>query len=310
MQDSIALVQQELNSQERKIIEMVIDGLPSENSRRAYQRHLKEFFIWHQAENRSEFNKALINRYVKTLRTQKLSSATINQKISAIRKLAGEAEDNNLLDSKIANGIRAVRGVPFRGRRTGNWLIKEEAQMWLNSPDTKTLKGLRDRAILAVLIGCGLRRAEAAILSCSHVEQREGRWAIVDIVGKRDKMRTVPMPSWAKGAIDSWTYAARIESGFIFRRVNKGGNLMGEGITAQAIYDVVVSYAEKLEKGGIAPHDLRRSFAKLAHKGGSPIDQIQLSLGHDSIQTTEKYLGVEQDLTDAPCDHLGLRIGS
>ena len=83
---------------------------------------------------------------------------------------------------------------------------------------------------------------------------------------------------------------------------------MGNGITEQAIYNVVAGYAEKLENDGIAPHDLRRTFAKLAHKGGSPIDQIQLSLGHDSIQTTEKYLGVEQDLTDAPCDHLGLRI--
>ncbi len=83
---------------------------------------------------------------------------------------------------------------------------------------------------------------------------------------------------------------------------------MGDSITPQAIRDIVNSYAEKLENRGIAPHDLRRTFAKLAHKGGSPIDQIQLSLGHDSIQTTEKYLGVEQDLTDAPCDHLGLRI--
>ena len=85
---------------------------------------------------------------------------------------------------------------------------------------------------------------------------------------------------------------------------------MGESITPQAIRDIVNSYAKKLENDGIAPHDLRRTFAKLAHKGGSPIDQIQLSLGHDSIQTTEKYLGVEQDLTDAPCDHLGLRISS
>lgn len=85
---------------------------------------------------------------------------------------------------------------------------------------------------------------------------------------------------------------------------------MGESITPQAIRDIVNSYALKLENQGIAPHDLRRTFAKLAHKGGSPIDQIQLSLGHDSIQTTEKYLGVEQDLTDAPCDHLGLRISN
>ena len=287
---------------------MVIDGLPSENSRRAYQRHLEEFFLWYSQENRPELNKALINRYVKDLRGQKLSSSNINQKLSAIRKLASEAEDNNLIDSRIANGIRAVKGIPARGRRTGNWLTREEANIWINAPDIKTLKGIRDRAMLSVLIGCGLRRAEAAILSVSHIQQRESRWAIVDIVGKRDNMRTVPMPSWAKSAIDAWTYSAKIEEGFIFRRVNKGDNLMGNGITEQAIYNVVAGYAEKLENDGIAPHDLRRTFAKLAHKGGSPIDQIQLSLGHDSIQTTEKYLGVEQDLTDAPCDHLGLRL--
>ena len=162
--------------------------------------------------------------------------------------------------------------------------------------------------MIIILTGCGLRRAEAVILSVSHIEQREGRWAIVDIVGKRDKMRTVPMPNWAKAAIDAWKAVAHLEEGFVFRRVNKGDNLMGESITPQAIRDIVVSYAEKLKNEGIAPHDLRRTFAKLAHKGGSPIDQIQLSLGHDSIQTTEKYLGVEQDLTDAPCDYLGLRI--
>jgi site-specific recombinase XerD len=306
-EDSLA-IKPKLSVAEQKIIDMVIDALPSENSRRAYQRHLEEFFIWHREQNRPELNKALINRYVKDLRGRKFSSATINQKLSAIRKFASESEDNNLLDSKIANGIRAVRGVPFRGRRTGNWLTKEDAQRWLNAPDTKTLKGVRDRALLAVLIGCGLRRAEASILSFRHIEQREGRWAIVDIVGKRDKMRTVPMPNWAKAAIDAWKTVARLEEGFVFRRVNKGDNLMGESITPQAIRDIVVSYAEKLKTQGIAPHDLRRTFAKLAHKGGSPIDQIQLSLGHDSIQTTEKYLGVEQDLTDAPCDHLGLRI--
>ena len=79
-------------------------------------------------------------------------------------------------------------------------------------------------------------------------------------------------------------------------------------MSAQAIRDVVKSYPEELELGGIAPHDLRRTFAKLAHKGGAGFDQIQLSLGHASIGTTERYLGVEQDLTDAPCDRLGLRL--
>lgn len=310
MKNESLLSKPKLTNQEYKIIEMVVDALPSENSRRAYQRHLEEFFNWHQSKNRPELNKALINSYKKELREYGHSSASINQKLSAIRKLATEAEDNNLLDSRIANGIRAVKGVPQRGTRTGNWLTKEEAQIWINAPNVKKLKGLRDRAILSVIIGCGLRRAEVSILSLKHIQQRESRWAIVDIVGKRDKMRTVPMPSWAKSTIDSWTYTAHIEEGFIFKRVNKGGNLMGDGLTDQAIYNIVVYYAEKLKNQGIAPHDLRRTFAKLAHKGGSPIDQIQLSLGHDSINTTEKYLGVEQDLTDAPCDYLGLRINT
>jgi site-specific recombinase XerD len=129
MENSVSLVKPRLTAAEKKIINMVIDGLPSENSRRAYRRHLEEFFIWHALENRPELNKALINRYVKSLRSLRLPSSTINQKLSAIRKLATEAEDNNLIDSRLANGIRAVKGVPFRGRRTGNWLTKEDAKM-------------------------------------------------------------------------------------------------------------------------------------------------------------------------------------
>lgn len=62
------------------------------------------------------------------------------------------------------------------------------------------------------------------------------------------------------------------------------------------------------KKQGTAAHDFRRTFAKLAHRGGSPIDQIQLSLRYNSLNTPEKYLGTEQNLSDAPCDHLGLRI--
>ena len=75
----------------------------------------------------------------------------------AIRKLAGEAADNGLLDPQIAGGIRAVKGARQEDRRTGNWLTHEEAQDWLKAPDTRAVRGRRDRALLAVLIGCGLR---------------------------------------------------------------------------------------------------------------------------------------------------------
>lgn len=252
--------------------------------------------------------KAVVQRYAAELREVGMSASSVNQRLSAIRKLAAEAADNGLLDAQVAGGIRAVKGARQEGRRTGNWLTREEAQAWLSAPDKRTMRGRRDRALLAVLIGCGLRRSEAVHLTFEHVQQRDGRWVLVDLIGKRDKVRSVPMPNWAKAAIDGWSAASGLTDGLVFRAVNKGDRVVGGGITPQAIYNIIVGYAGELRKHGVAPHDLRRTFANLAHKGGAAIDQIQLSLGHESIQTTEEYLGVEQDLTDAPCDHLGLRL--
>lgn len=309
MSDQV-VVRRRLTPAETSAIGMVLDGLPSKNSRRAYERALMDFFLWHKGVGRPQLNKAIVQRYAAELRDAGMAPSSVNQRLSAIRKLALEAADNGALDPQVANGIRSVKGARREGRRTGNWLTREQAQMWLNAPDQGTLKGSRDRALLAVLIGCGLRRAEAANLSFDHVQQREGRWVLVDLIGKRDKIRSVPMPNWTKASIDAWSHTAEVSEGLVFRAVNKGDRVIGEGITPQAIYNIIVGYAEVLKNKGIAPHDLRRTFAKLAHKGGAAIDQIQLSLGHESIQTTEEYLGVEQDLTDAPCDHLGLRIHS
>jgi integrase len=157
----------------------------------------------------------------------------------------------------------------------------------------RPVKGLRDRAILAVLVGCGLRREEAAGLQVRHLQQREGR--------------SVPMPSWAKAVVDAWCQAAGITSGSIFLAVRRGGHVQHKAMTAQAIFNLVTEYAKQVGVT-VAPHDLRRTFAKLAHKGGSPVDQIQLSLGHSSMQTTERYLGVDQNLHTAPCDQLGLLL--
>lgn len=304
-----SLVRSKLTSAEIQAIRMVLDGLPSENSRRAYERALFDFFHWHRGMGRPQLNKAVVQRYAAELREAGMAASSINQRLSAIRKLAAEAADNGALDPQVANGIRAVKGARSEGRRTGNWLTREEAQIWLNAPDVRTTKGRRDRALLAVLIGCGLRRSEAAGLTIGHVQQRDGRWVLVDLIGKRDKIRSVPMPNWTKAALDGWGKVSGVTEGLVFRAVNKGDRVAGDGISPQAIYNIIVGYAEELKKKGVAPHDLRRTFAKLAHKGGAAIDQIQLSLGHESIQTTENYLGVEQDLTDAPCDHLGLRLG-
>ena len=113
-----------------------------------------------------------------------------------MRKLAVEAADNGLLAPELASGIARIKGVRSHGVRVGNWLSLRQAQALLNAPDVTTKKGLRDRAMFATLLGCGLRRSELANLTMKHVQQRDNRWCIVDLVGKHGRVRTIPMPAW------------------------------------------------------------------------------------------------------------------
>ena len=289
------------------VIDLVCNAVTSAHTKRAYQRALTDFVAWHTTTGQSGLSKATVQAHVTALRDSGVSASSINQRITAIRKLAIESADNGLIDHSTAQAIGRVEGVRKEGKRLGNWLSKEQAQQLLELPNVGTLKGLRDRAILAVLLGCGLRREECAGLTVEHIQQREGRWVIVDLVGKRSKTRSVPMPSWAKYAVDAYMVAAALTSGILFRALRRGDNLQATGMTAQAIFDVVRCYAAQLGVD-VRPHDLRRTFAKLAHKGDAPVEQIQLSLGHSSIQTTERYIGVQQDLSSAPCDALGLKL--
>lgn len=299
-------------------IDLVCNAVTSDHTRRAYSRALTDFMAWHSNTGQQGFSKATVQAHVKALRDKEVSASSINQRLTAIRKLAngladtiiGKDEKGNpitVITNSEAQAISRAEGVRVEGKRLGNWLTKEQAQTLLGLPNVATVKGLRDRAILAVLLGCGLRREECTGLAVGNIQQREGRWVIVDLVGKRSKTRSVPMPSWCKYAIDAYLLAAGVADGVLFRSVRRGDHITAQGMTAQAIFDVVKDYAALIGVD-VRPHDLRRTFAKLAHKGNAPIEQIQLSLGHSSVQTTERYIGVQQDLSSAPCDALGLRI--
>ena len=132
----------------------------------------------------SGFTKATVQRYRAHLVESGMSSSTVNLYMTAIRRLAVEAADNGLMQSELASGIGRVKGIKREGVRTGNWLTVRQAETLINTPDTTTLKGKRDRALLAVMIGCGLRREETALLSVEHIQQRDARWVIVDMHGK------------------------------------------------------------------------------------------------------------------------------
>src|SRR5580700_4138995 len=163
--------------------------------------------------------------------------------MSAIRKLAVEAMDNGLLAPELAAGIQRVKSAKTIGVRTGNWLSLKQAQALLNAPDITMTRGLRDRAIIAVLLGCGLRRSEVAALTMGHIQQRDGRWCIVDLFGKHGRVRTVPMPNWVKVAIDAWTGPAGVVDGQVFRPVNRADKAQGDVLSEKVVWQLLRPYA-------------------------------------------------------------------
>jgi site-specific recombinase XerD len=248
----------------------------------------------------------VVLRYRFFLEQRNLAPATINVRLAAVRRLAYEASDTGLLSPDLAAGIRRVKGAKRLGVRIGNWLSADEAKSLLRHSPSDGLRGKRDRAILAVLIGCGLRRAELVALKVEDFQVREEHCVIADLIGKGKHIRTVPVPVWVKQTVDAWTAAAEISTGTIFRRVNRLGKLWGDGLTPKAIWHVVKAAAQRTGIKNLAPHDLRRTCARLCHLAGGELEQIQFLLGHASVQTTERYLGCKQKFHHAVNDNLGV----
>ena len=291
-----------------KLKALVLDSVSSPITKRVYNLGLDEFIAWYTQESRAGFTKALVSAWRVSLEARGLGSVSINVRITAVRKLAVEAADNGLLAPELAAGIARIKGVRSQGVRVGNWLSLLQAQTLLNTPDVNTKKGLRDRAMFATLLGCGLRRSEVAALTMRHIQQRDNRWCIVDLVGKHNRVRTVPMPAWVKNAIDGWTSAASLSDGHLFRPVHRGDQLSGSRMSEKVVWQLLRPYAVAAGVPGIAPHDLRRSCAKMCRAAGGELEQIQLLLGHSSVQTTERYLGTTQDLAHAPNDGIKLTL--
>jgi integrase len=199
-----------------------------------------------------------------------------------------------------------VKGVRLIGVRLGNWLTPEQARRLLDDATPSSPRGLRDHAMVAMLIGCGLRRGELLALRLESIQQREEHWVIADLIGKGGHVRTVPIPSWVKAAVDAWTAAAAITQGPVFRAINKAGRIWGDGMSPKVLWDAVRAAAMRAGIEKLAPHDLRRTCARLCHLAGGELDQIQFLLGHVSIQTTERYLGCKQKLRVAVNDRLGI----
>ena len=201
----------------------VLNSLTSASGQRTYDHAIREFVAWYCSEPRLAFNRTVVLRYRIHLEQRHYAPATINLRLAAVRRVAYEAADAGLLSPELAAGIRRVKGVRRLGVRLGNWLTPEQGRRLLTPGTSMTLRALRDHAMIAVLIGCGLRLGELLALQFQWIQQREEHWVIADLVGKGGHVRRVPMPGWVKDAIDAWITAARITDGTVFRAISKVG---------------------------------------------------------------------------------------
>jgi integrase len=290
-----------LTEAQARLSQMVLDTVWSGNTRRNYAKGLDEVF-------RFAAGRPLGRELLLEWRTSMdgLMPSTVNVRLAAVRSLIREATRNGVLGSEQAAAMTDVPNVRQQGTRLGNWLTREQAKELLGVPDRSTLKGKRDYVILALLVGCALRRRELAHLDIGDIQMREGRWVIADMRGKGGRVRTVAVPLWIKQGINTWLTAAELEDGRLLRAVGKSGKVLRGELSDWAVWSVVQQSARQIGVERFGAHDLRRTCAKLCRKSGGDLEQIKFLLGHSSIQTTERYLGSEQEIAVAVNDNLGI----
>ena len=290
-----------LTQAQARLRQMVLDTVQSIHSKRNYAKALDDLFAFCASR---PLSRELLMEYRTTM--EHLSPSTINVRMSAIRKLVGEARRNGMIGREESDNLTDIPNVRQKGTRLGNWLTREQAKELLAVPDRSKLKGKRDYVIIALLIGCALRRRELATLNIEDIQLREGRWVIIDLRGKGGRLRTVTVPVWVKQGIEAWMAAAKIEKGRLLRPVSKSGKILRDELGDWAIWSVVEQSSKQIGIEHFGAHDLRRTCAKLCRKSGGDLEQIKFLLGHSSIQTTERYLGSEQEIEIAVNDNLGL----
>jgi integrase len=151
----------------------VLSSLTSKSGQRTYDHAIADFVDWYCSEPRLAFNRTVVLRYRIYLKQKQYAPTTINLRLAAVRRVAYEAADSGLLSPELAAGIRRVKGVRRIGVRIGNWLTAEQGKRLLAGADRDSLRGKRNYAILAILIGCGLRRGELLALRVDEIQLRE-----------------------------------------------------------------------------------------------------------------------------------------
>lgn len=265
-------------------IRTVLKGTKSKHTKRAYMANLAAFLEWLKDESGlTEIDKHTVSTYLASLASKDVAPATINQRLATLRKLAYVGDQFASFATIKSQRLASKNGDSETAR---HGLTKDQVQKLLEKPRIAGIKELRDRALIAVLVGCGLKREEIAKLTFEQIEKVEQGSVVINVNNRR-----VPVPNWVDRAIDTYAREAEIERSIVFRKTSKRGEIMSEGLTEQFITKMVIAYGVRRLKIKTTPAYLRRTFACLAYQSRTPIEQIQTMLGHDSIQNTRLLIG-------------------
>ena len=279
-------------------------NLDNPRTRRAYQIDLADFCSFVGLTGADEF-RAVTRAHVLAWRAQLenrgLAGATIRRKLAALASLF-----DHLLESNAVAGGNPVHGVKRPRIETNEGktpaLGDDQAKLLLTAPDGWTLKGVRDRAILAVLLYHGLRREEAAQLMTVDLQERRGIKHL-QVKGKGGKTRYLPLHPVAAERIHAYLEKDNKRepgNGPLFRSIR--GRTTGAGVTANGIYTVVAQWAHAagIQVEGLGVHGLRATAATNALEHDADIAKVQEWLGHANISTTRLYDRRGQRPEDSP----------
>ena len=286
-------------------IDKALSACKNERTAAEYRRCLTEYSAYLEESGKPHGREA-VHLYMAALR-KRLKPTSINQQLAAIKFYTYELWALGAVDDSTYLRVKEVKSEPQRGQKQRVWLTSEEVTNLLHPGRYhEALKGLRNRAAVAVMVYTGMRREEAASLQMDHWQKVDGRWIIANLRGKHARVRSIVVNDLAKEIVDAWLASAGVSDGFIFRPIDRSGNVREGHISGARIWQILTEHAEYSFDKKVSPHVLRYTYARLAHRNGASIEQIQLSLGHKDIKTTMDYIGAEIDLEGAPSDALGL----
>lgn len=279
------------------LVPAIRDSVMSQRSKIIYTKELAQFIAWNKGH---ELERTRVLEYRQHLLDLGKAPATVNLALTAIRRLAEEAEAQGCLDDRKARQILAITGLPNRGVKFGNWLSQDQALELLTVPDQKTNKGLRDFVALGLLLGCGLRSDEAVRVRIDQIAERDGRTVLLDILGKGHKFRTVVVPRWLEAPLREWISICRVGE-TIIRRVRKDDVIAPQGMSTTALAKHCAELAAAIG-AKCSPHDFRRTHAAVAVLNGASIEAVRQALGHESLATTTRYVASALSLKNPACD--------